>query len=194
MRRLTTTSYLILGILASRDWTAYELAEQIDKGVTEIWPIAGRQLYNAPKLLLEQGLVSARKTVTGRRERTIYSITPAGREALRSWLPGESKPPALEFEAMVRLVLADQGEIDDLRRTLQGVLSQARSKRKEFDDRYRLVRASGGGTFPERQHLFALSTAFMVGHFAHLEQWASWALEEIKTWDTTGTPQSDHPE
>lgn len=185
MRRLTTTSYLILGILALRDWTAYELAEQIDKGVTEIWPRADRQLYNAPKLLLEQGLISATKTATGRRERTVYSITPAGREALRSWLPGASKPPSLEFEAMVRLVLADQGNVEDLRRTLQDVIDQAVRKREQFEDRYRLIRASGGGTFPERQHLFALSTAFMVGHFTHLEQWASWALKEIETWDDT---------
>lgn len=188
MRRLTTTSYLILGILASRDWTAYELAEQIDKGVTEIWPRAGRQLYNAPKLLLEQGLISATKTATGRRERTVYSITEAGREALRSWLPGDSKPPSLEFEAMVRLVLADQGDVEDLRRTLQGVLDQARSKREQFEEQYRVIRASGGGTFPERQHLFALSTAFMVGHFSHLEEWAAWALSEIASWDATTGP------
>jgi hypothetical protein len=37
-----TTSYLILGMLASRDWSAYEIVEQIGKGVAEIWPRVGR--------------------------------------------------------------------------------------------------------------------------------------------------------
>jgi PadR family transcriptional regulator, regulatory protein AphA len=63
--QLTTTSYLILGLLTSRDWSAYELAEQVGKGVTEIWPRASRQLYNAPKQLVEQGLISAVTEQTG---------------------------------------------------------------------------------------------------------------------------------
>lgn len=92
MARLTTTSYLILGMLTTRDWSAYELAEHVDKGVTEIWPRARRQLYNAPKQLVEQGLIPATKQNTGRRERTVYSITASGRAALQRWLSSDSKP------------------------------------------------------------------------------------------------------
>lgn len=188
MEELTTTSYLILGLLASRDWTAYQLAEQIGKGVTEIWPRARRQLYNAPKKLLDQGLVSATRTATGRRERTVYSITASGREALKAWLPAESKPPSLEFEAMVRVVLADEGNLDDLKRTLQGVIDNARRQRALFVELYRPVQAPEGGSFPERQHLFALSTAFMLGHFEHLERWASWALIQVGSWPDSSGP------
>ena len=81
MSELTTTSYLILGLLTSRDWSAYELAEQVGRGVTELWPRADRQLYNAPKRLVAEGLVKATKEATGRRERTVYSITRKGRTA-----------------------------------------------------------------------------------------------------------------
>ena len=98
MTRLTTTSYLILGLLTSRDWSAYELAEQVGKGVTEIWPRASRQLYNAPKQLVEQGLISAVTEQTGRRQRTLYSITEPGRAELRRWLSTEAKPPSLTLK------------------------------------------------------------------------------------------------
>jgi len=40
---LNTTSYVILGLLASRDWSAYEIAAQVGRGVAEVWPRAERQ-------------------------------------------------------------------------------------------------------------------------------------------------------
>jgi PadR family transcriptional regulator AphA len=57
------------------------------------------------------------------------------------------------------------------------------------------IRDTAGGTFPERRHLFALSSAFMIGHFTHIAEWAAWALSEIETWtDTTATaPPHDPP-
>lgn len=113
MAKLTTTSYLILGMLSSRDRSAYELAEQVDKGLTEIWPRARRQIYNAPRQLAEQGPVTATKVAVGRRPRAVYSITPAGRAALREWLATDPKRVSLEFEGMIHLLLADQGTIED---------------------------------------------------------------------------------
>jgi DNA-binding PadR family transcriptional regulator len=188
MARLTTTSYLILGMLASRDWSAYELAEQIGKGVTEVWPRADRQLYNAPKQLLAEGLITSTKEATGRRERTVYSLTPSGREALRQWLATEARPPALEFEGMVRVLLADQGELADLRDTLRRTADHARRERERFEGHRSYAAATGGGTYPERQHVFGLANTFMVGHFTHLEQWATWALAEVEQWTDTRPP------
>jgi PadR family transcriptional regulator AphA len=187
MTQLTTTSYLILGLLSSRDWSAYELAEQISKGVTEIWPRASRQLYNAPKQLVEQGLVTSSKQRTGRRQRTVYSISASGRAELRRWLSTEAKPPSLEFEAMVHVLLADQGSLEDLQMTLERVIDQANQARELFESHQEFIDATGGGTFPERQHLFVLSSAFMIGHFSHIAAWATWALGEVRTWqDTAG--------
>jgi DNA-binding PadR family transcriptional regulator len=45
------------------------------------------------------------------RGRNRYSITDAGREALRAWLATPSAPPHLELEPMLRLTFADLGEL-----------------------------------------------------------------------------------
>jgi DNA-binding PadR family transcriptional regulator len=193
MAELTTTSYLILGLLSSRDWSAYELAEQIGRGVTEIWPRADRQLYDAPKRLVENGLATARREASaGRRQRTVYSITPEGRDAMRAWLATAPHPPALEFEGMVRVLFADMGSVDDLRATLQTIIDQAQVVRELFQRHATLILETDGGTFPERQHLFALSNRFVGGYFLHIEEWASWALEQIESWPDTTTPAETH--
>jgi len=186
----TTTSYLILGMLCTRDWSAYELAEQIGRGVTELWPRADRQLYNAPKRLIEEGLAAARtEPAAGNRTRTVYSITDAGQDALRDWLADPAvAPSALEFEGMIRVMVADQGTIEDLRANLQTMADQARDSRDLFVGHVRLMRGPEGGVHPERQHLFAMVNRFMIGHFDHITTWAEWALTEIDDWPDTTTP------
>ena len=56
MADVTTTGYMILGLLSTRDWSAYDIASQSGKGMTELWPRADRQLYNAPRRLVDHGL------------------------------------------------------------------------------------------------------------------------------------------
>ena len=44
----TTTSHAILCLLAVRDWTAYELAQQMDRSVGNMWPRAASVVYEHP--------------------------------------------------------------------------------------------------------------------------------------------------
>jgi DNA-binding PadR family transcriptional regulator len=189
---LTTTSYLILGMLTSRDWSAYEIAAQVGRGLDEVWPRADRQRYNAPKRLLEKGLVTARTEATGKRERTVYSITAAGRQALTDWLATESRPPALEFEGMVRVILADQGSIDDLRANLETMRAQAIEKRSIFLLHAETMLSDDRSSFPERRHVLTLGNRFMLDHFTHVAEWADWALEQIESWPDTASPADTH--
>jgi PadR family transcriptional regulator AphA len=189
---LNTTSYLILGMLASRDWSAYEIAAQVGKGLDDVWPRADRQRYNAPKRLLEKGLVTARTEATGKRERTVYSITSAGRRALTDWLATESRPPALEFEGMVRVALASQGSIEDLRANLETMRDQAMEKRAVYLRHAATMLEQAGGTFPAMVHVLVLANRFMLDHFTHIAEWADWALQQIESWPDTTTPAATH--
>jgi DNA-binding PadR family transcriptional regulator len=120
--KLTTTSYAILGQLALRDWTMYELAREMARNLHFFFPRAESQVYVEPKKLVALGLASARSEATGARRRTVYAITEAGRAELARWL---AQPPAkgvqIEFEAVLRLLYAGLGSEADLRRTLEAV-------------------------------------------------------------------------
>ncbi len=49
MKALTTTSYAVLGLLAIRPWSTYELAKQMEVSLRNFWPRAERKLYDEPK-------------------------------------------------------------------------------------------------------------------------------------------------
>src|ERR1700751_4935252 len=85
-RRLTPTSYVVLGLLEllGGEATPYELKRAAAISVGNLWSLHHAQLYTEPEHLATAGLVSERREQTGRRRRR-YSLTPAGREALRAW-------------------------------------------------------------------------------------------------------------
>ena len=191
MADLTTNHYVILGMLTSRDWSAYALAEQVGRGLADVWSRADRQRYDAPKRLVEEGLVTATIEPSGKRTRTVYSITDTGRAALAEWLTHVPRPMSMEFEGLMRVLVADQGTLDDLRQDLTAIAEHARAGLERYAGHAEFILATGG-TFPERQHTFALANRFMTGHYTHLIEWATWALTEIETWEDTVVPATTH--
>src|SRR5260221_5565008 len=105
-RRLSTTSFALLGLLAIRGWNAYDLNQQGHRSIGRFWPRADSNLYEAAKSLVDHGLARATREFVGRRPRTVYSITPAGREALSRWVAESGKGPVTEFEGLLQVVFA----------------------------------------------------------------------------------------
>lgn len=85
-RRLSSTSYLVLGLIALRGPSAsYDLKRAVGRSVGYFWPFPHTQLYDEPMRLAEDGLLTTASDDQGRRRRT-YSLTPRGLEVLRDWL------------------------------------------------------------------------------------------------------------
>ena len=82
---------------------------------------------------------------------------------------------------MVKVLIASDGTIADLRATLELIEAQAVEARALFAAHAAFIAATGG-TFPERRHLFAMVNRFMIGHYDHVIEWAQWALAETSTW------------
>lgn len=184
---LTTTSYAILGLLALRSWTTYELAQQMDRALSRFWPRARSKLYEEPKKLVAHGLASATTEAVGRRPRTVYSITAKGRRALAQWVPTPSSGPVLEFEALVKVFFAEHGSRDDLLRTIDGARQWVREQEASTADIPRGY-LEGRGAFPERLPWLLLAGEFLARLNAAVTEWADWATEIVETWpeDITG--------
>jgi DNA-binding PadR family transcriptional regulator len=185
----STTSYALLGLLALRTWTTYELAKQVQRSIGWFWPRAERKLYEEPKRLVEARWAVAAREMTGARPRTVYDVTPAGRRALQRWLGERPAPPALEFEGMVKVFFADGGTLEQLRATLQAIADDADSRLVELDAKA-VENARGDVAFPGRLHLNNLGLRFLVDHERAIGNWARWALEQTAQWTSATDPGS----
>lgn len=183
----TTTSYALLGLLAIKPWTTYELAKQIQRSLGWFWPRAERKLYDEPKHLVAAGLATATEQHIGKRPRTVYTITNTGRRALRSWLGKPPAPPALEFEAMVKVFFADAGTLEQLRATLDEVDAGARERIAELRAMIETSKESPY-EFAGRLPTNALGLRFQLDHEKLQASWAAWARSEIQGWRSPTDP------
>jgi len=186
-QRLTPTSYAVLGLLNVRTWSTYELTKQMRRTLRSVWPRAESNLYREPQRLVEAGFATAEQRMVGRRVRTEYSITAAGRAALHGWLLRPAAPTALESEAMIKVLFGDSMPIDALRRHLLEFGQEA----EDTDRSWRAIAREyidGTGPFPERIHVNALYWV-LLDRWARLRaDWAEWAAAEVATWPSPAGP------
>lgn len=187
-RELTTTSYAILGLLAVRPWSTYELAKQMRRNLHYFWPRAESNLYAEPKRLVESGFAKARSEPVGHRPRTVYSITPKGRRALGRWLGEPASDSRLESETLVKLVFADNGSKQDLLHTLQRYREVAETRRHELGAIFHEY-LRGDDPFPARVHINAVAYRLLWDTTETEANWAAWAIDQVERWsDDLDTP------
>ena len=185
----STTTFAVLALIADGPRSAYELARLMDRSVRFYWPRAISRLYEEPKKLVAQGWAVASTHRARGRSRTVYTVTPAGREALRAWLDEPGAGPALEFEGLVKVLAAGHGSIDALRATLDRVEEDAR--RTLAFGRDVAERAIGGE--PELvavAHLRVLTWRLLWDHASTVLAWVQWARRYLAEWeDSQASPE-----
>ena len=182
----TTTSFALLGLLGVKSWTAYEIVGQIKRGLYFFWPRSEAHLYAELKRLVERGHATAEVVDGPRRQRTRYTITPEGREALEEWFDTEPSPPVVEVEGFLRMFLGDQTSADHLREALEATARQAREFHVQGYGVIREVLATGG-PFPQRLHLVEPMAVFLDQFYRLLIEWCEQAIAEMEDWpDTSG--------
>jgi PadR family transcriptional regulator AphA len=160
-RRLTTTSYALLAQLSLRPWSTYELAQQRVRYFRFVWPRAESAIYREVKHLAADGLVEGRTEHIGMRPRTVYSITPQGRETLRDWLGTPVSPFAMEFEAIIRLFVAPQGTTEQIVATLEQVRTDAQEM-LGFGGEIKQEFLEGRGALQDQVYIRALAIDFSI--------------------------------
>lgn len=181
-RRLTTTSYALLAQLSLRPWSTYELAQQRVRYFRFVWPRAESAIYREVKHLAAQGLVDGRVEHTGRRKRTVYSITDKGTDTLRDWLGTPVSPFAMDFEAMIRLFVAPLGTTEQIMTTLEQVQHDAQDM-LSFGGEVKQEFMDGRGVLQDQAYIRVLAVDFFISLLNTVEEWTQRAMTEISGWE-----------
>ena len=103
---LTLFSYEILGLVGSTGAGPHDLRRMVRRGRMLDW--AGEsQYYVEPKRLAKLGYLEARTEPGRTRERTVYTLTDKGLQALREWAQTPVRFTPLKSEPLLRLLIAD---------------------------------------------------------------------------------------
>jgi PadR family transcriptional regulator AphA len=103
---LSLFSYEILGLVGRTGAGAHDLRRMAQRGRMLAW--AGEsQYYVEPKRLARLGYLAAAKQPGKTRERTVYTLTDKGLDALREYARTPVRFTPLKSEPLLRLLIAD---------------------------------------------------------------------------------------
>jgi PadR family transcriptional regulator, regulatory protein AphA len=103
---LTPFAYEVLALVGRDGAGAHDLLRMARR--SRFYAMAGEsQYYTEPKRLAALGYLDARRQPGKTRERTVYTLTDRGLDALRAWTRRPARPPRLQSEGAVRVLAAD---------------------------------------------------------------------------------------
>jgi DNA-binding PadR family transcriptional regulator len=103
---LSLFSYEVLGLVGRTGAGAHDLLRLAQRGRMLDW--AGEsQYYVEPKRLARLGYLDARKEPGRTRERTVYTLTDKGLEALREWARTPARFTPVKSEPLLRVLISD---------------------------------------------------------------------------------------
>jgi len=144
--------YTILGLLSWQPLSGYDLKKLIAESDLYPWAGSSNQIYYSLVQLHNDGLVTmATHTQTAFPDKKVYTLTTAGKAALREWVLSKPELPELRNTFLIQLAWADQlserelsqlleryeNQLEDLRHIRaenaeRGIPAPARTKREHF--------------------------------------------------------------
>jgi PadR family transcriptional regulator AphA len=152
---LSLFSYEILGLVGRQGAGAHDLLRMAQRGRMLDW--AGEsQYYVEPKRLAKLGYLDARKEPGRTRERTIYTLTEKGLDALRAYARTPVRFTPLKSDPLLRLLIADLvGE-----RVTRESMAALRDDIADLQERVNEAEARAED-LPHRRRYLLLVTGFM---------------------------------
>jgi DNA-binding PadR family transcriptional regulator len=110
---LSATGKVILGMLAARPRSGYEIKQLVDNSARFFWAASYGQIYPELKRLEDAGMITGSDASQGARQRTVHRLTGKGKRAAREWIASEPQVFELRDEGLLELFFA--GSVDPAR-------------------------------------------------------------------------------
>ena len=173
--RLTSFSFVILTLVGRNGASPHDLRRNAEQG-RMYWDAAPSQWYAEPKRLAELGYLDAEKRPGRTRERTHYTLTERGRDALETWVRTPATLPKIQNEGVVRVLASDLVPVGA---ALEG-LAALRAQLEEQLAWVERARERRPETAPHRVHLLEVNEIFGEGILRLQLEWLEQAEKTLR--------------
>jgi DNA-binding PadR family transcriptional regulator len=152
---LTLFSYEILGLVGSGGAGPHDLLRMAQRGRILAW--AGEsQYYVEPKRLARLGYLAARKEPGKTRERTVYTLTEKGLDALREYARTPVQFTPVKSDLLLRLLIADLVGEEATREGIAALRDDVADLHERLDEA-----EAGAEALPHRRKYLLLVSEFL---------------------------------
>jgi PadR family transcriptional regulator AphA len=181
--RISTLGYALLTLLAREPLSGYDLAQRMKRPLGFFWQAQHSQIYPELANLEERGLVFHHVIVQeDRPQKKLYTITEAGRSALKTWVTQPPPPPLERNELLLKtyaIWLADQAQVLDLFRTQEQVHAERLALYEQIQAN--IEQKSGGRPHPTEPLFGDYATVRKgVAYEREYVMWCRWMIEQLQ--------------
>jgi DNA-binding PadR family transcriptional regulator len=169
---------VILGFLQRDPASGYDIKQHIDISTRFFFASSYGQIYPELKKLEEAGLVKGAAKTQGQRARTEYSLTPAGKAELDSWLQSPGNGVEMRDEALLKLFFSIHVDREVQLDRLKALRDERRLGLAQLQEVQRVT----DGEIPEMPELVL---GYGLELYEFIIGWAERAIAELEA-----TPQS----
>ncbi|MFT4083209.1 MAG: helix-turn-helix transcriptional regulator [Nocardioides sp.] len=176
--------YAVLASLLDGEASGYELGKRMDVSVVNYWRASRQQIYAELNRLHRDGLADARDELqSGRPNKRVYTITRAGKAALRDFTVQPSRSHAIKDELLIKVQAADIGD-------LPAVIAGLEMRHTECADRLEIYEHLIESYRRGRSEDDYLASARRIGPYLNLRRgrdfekenlaWLEWATKALR--------------
>lgn len=134
MASTNKTKYALLGLLALRPMSGYDIKKMIENSLVHFWNVSYGRIYPVLRELEAEGLTrKSTESQEGRPDRYIYTITDTGREELTAWLAEPAEPHQERIEALLKIFLGANTDVAASIKHIQGFRTQHLAKLEQLE-------------------------------------------------------------
>jgi PadR family transcriptional regulator AphA len=179
---LSATGKVILGMVAARPRSGYEIKQLVDTSARFFWAASYGQIYPELKKLEDADLITGTDASQGGRQRTVFKLTAAGRRAAKQWIDGEPEVYELRDEGLLQMFFAGSVEpartAEIARERAAKAAATAGELRAVQDEIDRKHEAAGAEYSPDPGSLTVLRYGIAMNEWA--AQWFERAAEDLE--------------
>ena len=171
---LTPFSYVVLTLVGAGGAGPHDIVRMMRQGRV-YWAAAESHYYAEPKRLEKLGYLRSEKLPGKTRERTRYTLTEKGLQALTAWAATPAAFPRIQHEAVVRVLAGDLVGDEALFASLDGLRADLAEISRRLDEAERVATQ-----LPHRARYLHLVHSLGRKLLRAHEEWADEIADELR--------------
>jgi PadR family transcriptional regulator, regulatory protein AphA len=170
---LMSLRFALLGAIADRPRTGYELLKHFEQSLAYAWPASHSQIYPELARLREDGLIE--QTGSGPRNSKTYAVTESGLEEVRHWLRDTEPDRRIRNDAALRTFFLWLLEPEEAVRHVESERAYARGLLDELVEIRDRPRGPG-----RKEQAFGIALEGGIRSLETRLEWLDWAEVELR--------------
>ena len=178
--------FAVLTLLDIEPGSGYDLKRRFERSVSHFWSASHQQMYRELHRLHEERLLDCTlQPQEGKPDRKVYSLTDAGRTALRDWVQQPASPQKIREPFLLQLFAGHHLSNAQAQALVRGQLDQHQALLDSYlEQNERVLRSD-----PQVQQRFRLAHQTLLLGIEAEKTWLEWAQRLLQQLEEEGGAQ-----